>query len=293
MSSEFKGPAQEIDPRIKNYIDEAFQATITTLVDKLPVVQGFTNPIAASIESKRLWWVSNWTEGNKVIEMLTGKLNLTTSLWKSIAVGAYVELQEFAYKNMKASAKFHYEELPLQTSEGGYQTIRKRPTYNKFSDISEWILAFRSYSEAVLIIYEDREQELNFYCDHINNLCIKYDFTAVMAYDEDHRLALVMDRNTTLFDRNIEAEGENFDASTIRRTKFNRSRALRNDATWHDGREICINWNRRNCNEDKKYGRVHACLTCKKIGHQEWWCFFNNTGAGSKGRQSEHTEGQN
>ncbi|CAG8666716.1 11687_t:CDS:2, partial [Gigaspora rosea] len=34
MSSEFKGPAQEIDPRIKNYIDEAFQATITTLVDK-------------------------------------------------------------------------------------------------------------------------------------------------------------------------------------------------------------------------------------------------------------------
>ncbi|CAG8634520.1 7548_t:CDS:2 [Gigaspora rosea] len=34
MSSESKGPAQEIDPRIKDYIDEACQATITTLIDK-------------------------------------------------------------------------------------------------------------------------------------------------------------------------------------------------------------------------------------------------------------------
>ncbi|RIB03804.1 hypothetical protein C2G38_2048976 [Gigaspora rosea] len=114
-----------------------------------------------------------------------------------------------------------------------------------------------------------------------------------MAYDEDCRLVLAMDQDTTLFDKNIEAEGENFDTSTIRRTKFNRSHALRNDATWHDGREICINWNRQNCSEDKKCRRVHACLTCKKIGHQERRCFFNNTGAGSKGKQSEHTEGQN
>lgn len=240
-----------------------------TTLKQLPVVQGFTNPLAANIESKRLWWVANWTEGNKVIEMLSGKPNLTTRLWKSIAFSAYIELQEFAYKNMKASAKFHHEELPLQTSEEGYLTIRKRLTYNRFNDISEWILAFRSCAEAVLIIYKDREQELNFYCDHIKNLCIRYDFTAVMAYDEDRHLALAMDQDTTLFDRNVEAEGENFDASTIRRTKFNRLRRTRSDATWHDGREICINWNRRNCSNEKKCRRVHACLTCKKIGHQE------------------------
>lgn len=35
MSSVPEGPAQDLDPRIKAYIDEACQATISTLVDKV------------------------------------------------------------------------------------------------------------------------------------------------------------------------------------------------------------------------------------------------------------------
>lgn len=140
-----------------------------TTLKQLPIVKDFTNPLAASIESKRLWWVSNWLEGQKVIEMLPCKPNLSSRLWKAIAFSSYVDLQEFAYRNMKAIAKSHHEEILLQASDGGYITIQKRMMYNKFNDIAEWLMAFGSYMEAVLIIYEERESELNFYCNHISN----------------------------------------------------------------------------------------------------------------------------
>ncbi|CAG8614895.1 16083_t:CDS:2 [Dentiscutata heterogama] len=107
-----------------------------------------------------------------------------------------------------------------------------------------------------------------------------------MAYDKDQWLVVAMDQDTTLFDRNIEAEEENFDATTTKRKKFKKLRPSRSDTMWHDGRKICINWNRRNCNNDKKCGRVHACLFCKKIGHQERRCFTNNRSTNSIPLQS-------
>lgn len=225
-----------------------------TTLKQLPVVKDFMNQLAASIESKRLWWVSNWSEGQKVIEMLPCKLNLTSRLWKAIAFGAYVDIQEFGHKNMRANAKFYHEEILLQASEGGYITIRKRPAYNKFNDIADWLMAFSSYMEAILIIYEERESELNFYRNHISNLCIKYEFNAIMAYDEDCRLTLAMDRDTTLLERNIEAEGKNFDITTTKRARFSKPQLAKIDTAWYDGREICINWNRRGCNDERKYG---------------------------------------
>ncbi|RIB11592.1 hypothetical protein C2G38_2042541 [Gigaspora rosea] len=39
--------------------------------------------------------------------------------------------------------------------------IRKRNHTTRFTDIAEWLLVFKAYVEAILIIYESREQELS------------------------------------------------------------------------------------------------------------------------------------
>ncbi|RIB26010.1 hypothetical protein C2G38_2271634 [Gigaspora rosea] len=90
----------------------------------------------------------------------------------------------------------------------------------KDQDIAEWLLAFKSYAEAALIIYDLREQELNTYRDHINTLCIKQEFSAVLAYDKDRRLNLTTNCDTTLLDQSIEAEGNNFDVMTTKRSRL-------------------------------------------------------------------------
>ncbi|RIB17453.1 hypothetical protein C2G38_2313763 [Gigaspora rosea] len=101
----------------------------------------------------------------------------------------------------------------------------------------EWLLAFKSYMDAVLIIYPAREQELNTYRDNINMFCVKHDFSAVAVYDEDKRLHLTINQDTTLTDRDIEAEGENFDMSTIKRHRPNIQRNQKHDITWYDRRQ--------------------------------------------------------
>ncbi|RIB18008.1 hypothetical protein C2G38_2037259 [Gigaspora rosea] len=212
----------------------------------------------------------------KALEMLPNKPNLPPRLWKAIAIRNYVDLAEFRYKSLKANMKYNDEDHSLQTSEGGVIAIRKRSHPQKFTDIAEWLLAFRAYMEAILIIYDLREQELNAYRDHINTLCIKQEFSAVAAYDEDQRLHLTTNRDSTLFERNIEAEGENFDVTTTKKQHtIANPRNAKRDITWQDRRQICINWNRKGCSDDNNCKRVHACLICKKIGHPERRCFFN------------------
>ncbi|RIB27620.1 hypothetical protein C2G38_2029197 [Gigaspora rosea] len=127
--------------------------------------------------------------------------------------------------------------------------------------------------DAVLVIYEIREQELNMYRDHINELCMRYEFTAVLRYDEEQRVALVMDRDSTLMDRNIEAEGKSFDVTTARKSKDVWCRPTYTNVQWFDSKEICINWNRQSCPEEKNCSRIHACIICKKLGHSEKSCF--------------------
>ncbi|RIB19563.1 hypothetical protein C2G38_2306651 [Gigaspora rosea] len=170
-------------------------------------VQGFSNPFAARTESIQFWWVTNWTEGQKLIKTLPYKPNISSKLWKAIA--------------------------------------------------------FRS----------NREHEFNSYWNHINELCLKQNFHAVMSYDEDRRITLVTNRDSTLFDCDMEVEVRNFDISTVKRIKHDTYRATRFDVKWQDGREICINWNKRHCADEKICGRVHACLVCKKTGHNEQKCF--------------------
>ncbi|CAG8718002.1 14254_t:CDS:1 [Cetraspora pellucida] len=130
--------------------------------------------------------------------------------------------------------------------------------------------------DAVLIIYGNREQELNSYRDHINKLCLQQSFHAVMAYDEDCRVSAVTNRDLTLFDRDTEVEGRNFDATTVKRQRINTYPPTRLDTEWPDGREICINWNKRSCRDEKLCGRVHVCLICKKTNHSKQRCFKKN-----------------
>ncbi|CAG8771150.1 12712_t:CDS:2 [Cetraspora pellucida] len=172
-----------------------FPAINYSIIKNMPTVQGFSNPKAVETEHIQSWW--------------------------ALAFGSFMNLHEFIYKNLIDSAKEMNDDTTLETSEGGMISIKKQKCNTTFGNISEWLLAFKAYMDAVLMLYENHEQELNTYRDHINELCIKYEFAAVMEYDEDHRVALVMDRDSTLQDRNIEAEGKNFDMTTTRKTKDN------------------------------------------------------------------------
>ncbi|RIB26426.1 hypothetical protein C2G38_2138292 [Gigaspora rosea] len=175
---------------------KAFTRTYPSLdysdLANLPLVYGFQNNQAASVEQIRLWWVLNWNEGQKIIEMLPNKPNLLSRLWKAIAIGFYVDLNEFGYRNLKANLKNNDDEQTLHTTEGGIIAIRKRSHPQKFTNIAEWLLAFKSYMDSVLIIYPMREQEFNTYRDNINTLCVKHDFLAVASYDKDKRLYLTI-----------------------------------------------------------------------------------------------------
>ncbi|CAG8608848.1 15906_t:CDS:2 [Cetraspora pellucida] len=113
------------------------------------------------------------------------------------------------------------DEPVLQLTEGGHISIKCQACHTIFSDISEWLLAFKLYMDAVLIIYENREQKLNNYRDHINELCLKQNFYTVMSYNKDYRITLVTNQDTTLSDYNTEVEGRNFDITTIKRQRYN------------------------------------------------------------------------
>ncbi|RIB06408.1 hypothetical protein C2G38_2046807 [Gigaspora rosea] len=97
-----------------------------------------------------------------------------------------------------------------------------------------------------------------------------------MKYDEDRRIALAMNQDSTLLDCDIEAEGRNFDATTAKRPRHEWRRPSWTDISWYDGREICLNWNKKACPDEKSCGRVHACIACKKLVHNEKTCFRRN-----------------
>ncbi|RIB06409.1 hypothetical protein C2G38_2046808 [Gigaspora rosea] len=72
---------------------------------QLPAIQGMNNPRAIETERIRAWWITNWAEGQKLIKMLPQKPNLTNRIWKALALGSFVNLHEFAYKNMVDNVK--------------------------------------------------------------------------------------------------------------------------------------------------------------------------------------------
>ncbi|CAG8792176.1 16518_t:CDS:2 [Gigaspora margarita] len=122
----------------------------------------------------------------------------------AIVYGLYIDLQEFAYKNLKSNIKCPHDETLLQISDGGF--------ISKFANATHM---------ASSTIYPN----------------------AVMVYDKECQLALAIDWDSILFERNNEAKGENFDVTTTKRSKIDKAKPYRNDITCHDGREICLNWN--------------------------------------------------
>ncbi|CAG8816372.1 22778_t:CDS:1 [Gigaspora margarita] len=137
--------------------------------------------------------------------MLLQKPSLTNKMWKSLACGSFINLQKFSYKNMINNVKCIGEDTLLQSSDSGIISIKKCPRNSTFQNISEWLLAFKAYMNAVLILYENREQKLNIYRNHINELYIEHDFLAVLGYDKNQRIALVVNWDAILIDQDIEA----------------------------------------------------------------------------------------
>ncbi|RIB30244.1 hypothetical protein C2G38_2153110 [Gigaspora rosea] len=119
---------QEDDGLIKYKITtRKFPAIDYTAFKQLPVIQGLSNPKAIETERIRAWWVMNWAEGQRLIEMLPRKPSLTNRVWKALALGSFINLQEFAYKNMVDNVKYMDEDTVLQTAENGVISVKKRP----------------------------------------------------------------------------------------------------------------------------------------------------------------------
>ncbi|RIB14258.1 hypothetical protein C2G38_2323284 [Gigaspora rosea] len=103
-----------------------------TAFKQLPVIQGLSNPKAIETERIRAWWVMNWAEGQRLIEMLPCKPSLTNRVWKALVLGSFINLQEFVYKNMVDNVKYMDEDTVLQTAENGVISVKKRPRNNIF-----------------------------------------------------------------------------------------------------------------------------------------------------------------
>ncbi|CAG8709503.1 13382_t:CDS:2, partial [Cetraspora pellucida] len=144
-------------------------------------------------------------------------------------------------QNLINNVKLINKNTVLQTSDSGVVMIKKWKQNTVLENISDWLIAFKAYLDAVFIIYKNCELELNTYCDHINELCIKYKFSTVMSYDKNCRVTLIMNQDSILTERNIEAERENFDMAAIKKVKDEEQQNGWTNTTWHDGKEICLN----------------------------------------------------
>ncbi|CAG8827194.1 1490_t:CDS:2, partial [Gigaspora margarita] len=113
------GAAQAVNNETVSYkaTGRKFPSLVYTFKDDTWEIQGFINGKAIVTEQIRLWWVTNWSEGQKKIEMLPKKPSLPNKIWKTIALGLFADLQEFAQKNLMNNVKAMNEDTVLQTSE--------------------------------------------------------------------------------------------------------------------------------------------------------------------------------
>ncbi|CAG8477865.1 33960_t:CDS:2 [Gigaspora margarita] len=73
-------------------------------IKQLSVVKKLSNPRAIETEGIHLWWVSNWNEGQKLIETLPQKPSLTNKMWKLLAFGIrqrdYIDKEALTYQHV-------------------------------------------------------------------------------------------------------------------------------------------------------------------------------------------------
>ncbi|RIB01699.1 hypothetical protein C2G38_2150334 [Gigaspora rosea] len=140
------------------------------------------------------WLLQSFGSQNRTNSTLVGsQLVRWTKTYRNTAQQAkpsYVlmescHMHEIAYKSIKQFLKSNEEDYMLVTIESRTIAIRKRSCTTKFADIAKWLLAFKLYVEAVLIIYDIREHKLNAYRNYINTLCINQEFSAILTYDKD------------------------------------------------------------------------------------------------------------
>ncbi|CAG8764771.1 19039_t:CDS:2, partial [Gigaspora rosea] len=97
------------------------------------------------------------------------KANLSNKLYKTVAFGTFVNLQEFMQKSLMNSAINIKNNIALEMFDSSAIYIRKQ----------KYIMGFENILE-----------------DHINELCMKYEFIAVMKYDENKQKSSRIDITT-------------------------------------------------------------------------------------------------
>src|ERR1044071_1556886 len=144
-----------------------------------------------------------------------------------------------------------------------------------------WYIAWKFYTDLVLIIYPHRVSELHGYISILSEFSKDFNLQAVMRYDRDRRIKLVERRNSTLLDREPSIEGKHFTAAAARvqyipkqTNSYNRSSNFRFPRIiFHEGTSICREFNRKDgCKRDICRFQ-HVCFACRLKSHGEVSCF--------------------
>jgi hypothetical protein len=145
-------------------------------------------------------------------------------------------------------------------------------------------MAWKLYTDLVLIIYPHRVGELHGYIGILTEFSKDFYLHAVMRYDRDRRIKLAEKRQSTLLDREPSVEGRHFTAAAARiqyiprqAHSYNHSssnyRSASSRTTYHEGIPICKEFNRKEgCKRDICRFQ-HVCLTCRLKSHGESSCY--------------------
>src|SRR3990170_2884553 len=105
----------------------------------------------------------------------------------------------------------------ISANNDSFQGQTRKPSNNiYFSTWHEWYMAWKLYTDLVLIIYPHRVGELHGYIGILTEFSKDFYLHAVMRYDRDRRIKLAEKRQSTLLDREPSVEGRHFTAAAAR-----------------------------------------------------------------------------
>src|ERR1043165_6831346 len=265
-----------------------------------------TNPIAKETESTRLWWTTNFKKDGwiRILNKPSKPANIPRSIWQTVAYNQFMELTLLSQNSVQNFTKANNNTFdtnldddtrtvvilqPSQTipfnNDSSFQGQARRLSNNLyFSTWHEWYMAWKLYTDLVLIIYPHRVGEFQGYISILTEFSKDFHLQAVMRYDRDRRIKLAEKRDSTLLDREPSVEGKNFTAAAARiqyiqkqqQNSYSRSSNFRSPLSktiFHEGFPICKEFNRKDgCKRDIcRY--KYVCFICRLRSHGESFCY--------------------
>jgi hypothetical protein len=218
-----------------------------------------TDPLAKVIEKRRLYLIKNWSTIWSQIQLLSDKPGLADKTWKKIAFGQYVDISDCLKRETEQVIK--EDESPFRLTDNGLIKI-ERERKVKINNLPLWVQAWERYSEAVLILYETRQNELAHHQSKVIKLCTEFPFDIVSHWDIAKRIALTESRNQTLITTDTELDTHHLIYARSRKLTEHNTRP-RKETIRSNAAEICkkFNWS-RGC----EFGRTclyrHECAIC-------------------------------